>query len=168
MSVSALLSWKEQQICLPCPANLPKTNQNCEHLYGFSTSSVSTFPSSPSKPRFVGAVSPEPPLAALASPPLSFGRMSLWPMIWDSKLKGSWIRGEGNLHTQWNDLIPHEFQSCFQILILLFWWTQDQFYSLFKSIQGVKTLSRHREKLVQVSIPVNPLLEPLLPLVLIS
>lgn len=45
MHVSALLSWKELQICFPCLANPSKTNQNYEHLYGFSTSSGVSPPS---------------------------------------------------------------------------------------------------------------------------
>lgn len=44
ISVSALRSWKEQQLFLSL-ASLSKTNRNYEHLYGFSTSNVVFAPS---------------------------------------------------------------------------------------------------------------------------
>lgn len=106
------------------PASLSKTNRNYEHLYRFSTSNGVSIPSLPlpHNQASLELVLPGLPLAALASPPPSFGRMPLWPIIWDSKQKGFWKRGTGNLHTQWNYLISHDsFTAFFQILISLFW-----------------------------------------------
>lgn len=45
MRVSALLSWKGQEIWFPSLANLPKINRNYEHLYGFSTTNGVSPPS---------------------------------------------------------------------------------------------------------------------------
>lgn len=110
MNVSAMLSWKEQEIWCPSLANLrlietmsisvdSPHQMVCLHLPFFSLTvklhSGCSYQGFPWKH------------LPLHHSPLEECLYDLLFEI-DSKHKGSWKRRKGNLHTQWNDLISHD------------------------------------------------------------
>lgn len=101
MQVSALLSWKEQDIRYPVLANLRPTKTRST-----STDSPLQTVSPPSLPLPHNQASLG--LSYQASLGCSCLSITLYDLLFEIPKKKSRKRGKRNLHTQWNYLISHD------------------------------------------------------------